>query len=121
MMLSDMLLSLPSGERIGIVRTEVETDENALDVGEVADDLADRRGQFPYERWYGQNLIALRELRIFQQIDNLDVVAASEVVFADLLEIAKGGDRFGSQPGHVKQQVPIRRRGGGWFRLTGCG
>src|SRR5580704_2278768 len=121
MMLSPILLSLPGGERIRIARTKVEADEDPLGVGQVTDDLADRRRQFPHESWNGQNLIALRELRIFHQINDFDAVAAGEMLFAELLEIAKGGDRFEGRPGDVEPQIPIHGHCCGCFAFGGDG
>jgi hypothetical protein len=63
MISSDMLLSLPRGERVRIARKKVETGDDTLSVGQIADDFADRRRQYPHERWHGQNLVVLRALR----------------------------------------------------------
>ena len=97
--------------------TKVQTDEDPLGVGHVADELADRRRQFPHQRWQGENLVTLRELRIFHQIDHLDAIAASQMLFAELLEIAKGGDRFRSRSGDVEPQIPFRWPGTAAFPL----
>ncbi len=100
------------------------TDINAplfVGIGEGADDLADGRGQFSHEGRDGEDLVALGKLGMLHEIDDLDVVTAGEVLFADELEIAKGGERFGRGPGDVETQLPIP---GGWrggFRDAGCG
>jgi hypothetical protein len=74
-----MLSSLLGGERMRLVRTKIEAGKDPLRVGSVADNLADGRGQLPHDLGHSQDLIALRERRIFQQINGL-------------LEIAKCGD-----------------------------
>ena len=105
-----MLFSLPRSEQVHIVRAKVEANEDPLGVGEAADDLVDGLGKFSHGRWHGQDLVALRKLRIFHEINDIDVVAASEILFAALLETAKGGDRFGLGPGAAEPQIPIHGR-----------
>jgi hypothetical protein len=87
-----MLCPLPRGDWVRLRRRKAKGAEDSLSVGEGADDLADRDGQFPHERWHGQDLVARRELRILCQIDDLDVVPAGEMLFAEQLDIAKGGE-----------------------------
>ena len=102
-----MLLPFPAVKRIRISEREGRGRRDPLGIGQVADDFADRRRQFPHQRRHGQNLVALRELRIFHQVDDLDAVATGQVLFAELLEIAKGGDRFRSRSGDVEPQIPL--------------
>src|ERR1700733_287821 len=102
---ADMLLSLPRRERVHIQRMKLEGSENPLGVGQGANDLARGCWPFPHERWHRQDLSALRALRVLHQIDDVDAVTAGKVLFAKLLNIAKGGDRFGSGPRDVEPQL----------------
>ena len=56
-----------------------------LGVGQNADDFTDWKRPFSHQRWHGLNLVLLRKLRIFRDINDLDSVTASEVLFADPL------------------------------------
>ena len=61
---------------------------------EVADDLLDWFRQPSHERGYGQDLVALCELWILQEIDDLDLIAPPQMLLADLLQIREGQDRL---------------------------
>ena len=77
---------------------DVQADEHSLGVREVPDDPAHRLGQPPNQRRYGEDLIAGSELRVLDQVDDLDPVAAGQVLLADLLEIGECFDRLGVCP-----------------------
>ena len=61
-------------------RPQVEPDQHALLVRQVADDLLHGRRQPADERGQGHDLVAARELRLLQQVDHLDAVAAGQMV-----------------------------------------
>ena len=63
---------------------EIEPDQDPFAVGEIADDLLDRFRQTAHERWYRQDLIAASQRRVLHQIDDLQLVAPLEMLFADL-------------------------------------
>ena len=84
---------------------EIQPDEHAFRVREVADDLLDRFGQPSHERGHGQDLVAARELRILQQIDDLDLVAPLQMLLADLLQVREGQDRLRRLSGDVEPQL----------------
>jgi hypothetical protein len=86
-MSSDMLLSISRGERVRIVRATIEANEDPL--------VLERLSMI---------------LRMGEGSCHTSVGTASEVLFADLLEIAKGGDRVGSRHGDIEAQVSIRGR-----------
>src|SRR3569833_3679690 len=67
---------------------DVETDEDLLDVRQVADDALERLRQMPDEGRDGDDLVTLRQRRILHQVDDRDRVAARQVRFANLLEVA---------------------------------
>ena len=85
-----MLFALSGGEWIGIATSNVEADENPLDAGQVPNDFADGRRQLAYECGDGQNLVTLRKLRIFHQIDDLDTIATGQ---SALHRVARGCER----------------------------
>ena len=87
-----------------VAHFQVEAHEDAVRVREVADDLLDRFRQPPYERWHGQDLVALCELRILNEIDDLDLVAAVQVFLADLLQVSEGQGRLRRLSGDVQAQ-----------------
>src|SRR5689334_8231520 len=72
--------------------TEIQSDQDAFRVREIADDLLDRFRQPPHEGGQGENLVALRELRTRDQIDHVDRVAPVEVLLADLPQIRERED-----------------------------
>ena len=85
--------------------TQIQPDEHAFRVREVADDLLDRFRQPPHERRHGQDLVAARELRILQQIDDLDLVAPLQMLLADLLQVREGQDRLRRLSRDVEPQL----------------
>src|SRR6185295_814974 len=85
--------------------TEIQSDEHALRVREIADDLLDRFWQPSHERGHGEDLVALSELWILHQVDHLDLVPPMEVLLADLPQIREGEDRFRRLPGDVQPQL----------------
>src|ERR1700722_15509599 len=95
---------------VRVAGAKVQTDENPLDAGHVSNELAKWQRQSPHQGWQGENLITLCKLRVFHQIDDRNAVAASKVLITELLEPAKGGDRFQSRPGDVEPQIPFS-----WF------
>ena len=65
--------------------SHVKVGEDLLGVGQNADDFADWKRPFSHQRWHDLNLVLLRKLRIFRDINDLDSVTVSEVLFADPL------------------------------------
>lgn len=74
--------------------TEIQPDEDAFRVGEIADDLLDWLGQPSDEGGDSEDLVALGELRILHEVDHFDFVPSQEMRLADLLQIRQGKDRF---------------------------
>ena len=58
-----------------------------------------------HERGKGEDLVALTELRILEQIDDFDAVASGQVLVADLPQIGERADRFRSLSGDVEAEV----------------
>src|SRR5690349_894390 len=61
----------------------VEADQDALGVGQGADDLLDRLGEFPDQRRDGNDLVLPGELGILLEVDDLDLVLAFQVLLAN--------------------------------------
>src|SRR3954470_11889323 len=99
--LSPAPLTLPS-----LLGSEVQTDQDPLGVGEVADDLAHRFGQPALEGGDGDDLLALGQLRALEQVDDLDGVLAGEVLLADLPEVGERRGRSRRLAGDVQAQLP---------------
>src|SRR5580765_3581066 len=75
-------------------RTEIQSHEHTLRVRQIADDLLDGLRQPPHERRQCEDLVALGELGVLEEIDHLDLVAPLQVRFADLLQIREREDRL---------------------------
>ena len=99
-----MRFPLRNGLRHRLVGAEIEIDEDPLGVGQGANELPDGRRQFPDERGHGHDLVILGALRVFQQIDDLDLIAASEMLFAEFLQIAQSSERLRRVAGDVQPQ-----------------
>src|SRR5437870_4642548 len=81
-----------------------QSDENTLGVREVSDDLAHGLGQTADQRRHGEDLIPCRELRVLDQVDDLDPVSPGQMLLADSLEIGECGDRSWCLPRDVEAQ-----------------
>jgi len=64
-------------------------------------------GQLPNQCRNRKNLITLGQLGPVEQVDDLDVIAAREMFFADLFQIGKCRQTPGRLPGHVQAQCPL--------------
>ena len=64
-----------------------EANQHALGVGQVTNDLAQRRWQPPNQCRNGQDLIAFGQLRLLEQIDDLDSIATRKVLFAQAFQV----------------------------------
>src|SRR5574340_341424 len=62
---------------------ELQPDQRAFGIRKIADDLADRHRELAHQRRDGDDLVILGEARVLQQVDDLDLVAAGEVLVAD--------------------------------------
>ena len=105
----------PVAVEVTLGRLEIESDQNSLAVREIADDLLDGSRQATNQRRDGDDLITTRQLRIAQQVDDLDSVPATHVGLADLFEIAEGRNGVGGISGDVQPQFPLC-----WVGLRGC-
>src|SRR5262245_24565715 len=85
---------------------QVQADESLLGVAQVADDAAQGLRQAAHQRRDRDDLIPDGELRLLQEVDDLDAVATGEVLLADPLEVGEGGDGPGRLAGDVEPQLP---------------
>src|SRR5262245_7505157 len=83
---------------------DVQAHEHAVGVREVADDPPNWLRQAPHEGRHREDLIARGELRVLDQVDDLDPVLAGHVLLAELLEVGERLDRLGRLPGDVEPQ-----------------
>src|SRR4051812_45269813 len=97
---------MPRSAAAIVTPAEVEADEHALGVRQVADDLPHRFGQAPLERRDGDDLLATRQLWPLEEIDDLDAVLPGQMLLADPPEIGEGGNRPWGLAGHVQPQLP---------------
>src|ERR1044071_3149528 len=83
---------------------EIHADENALGIGKIADEAAQRQRQLLDESRRGKNLLASRKRRVLIDVNDFQVVAAIEVTLADLADIGHGAGRRRRRAGDVKTQ-----------------
>ena len=104
-------------------RLDVEPDQHAFLVGQVADDLADRLGQLAHEGRHGEDLVAGGEPRINEQVDDFDVVAPCQVRVAKAPQVLERRDRLRRLAGDVQLELPLGlagRRGGCLLAARRC-
>jgi len=77
-----------------LARKPIQRGQDALLVGEIADDPADWRRQLSHQRGDHDDVVPARQVRLDQEVDHFDAVAAGEVAFAQALQIGEGGKRF---------------------------
>src|SRR5262245_15241464 len=87
-------------------RAQVQSDEDAFGVREVADDLAHRFGQPALEGRDGDDLLPAGQLWALEQVDDLNRVLAGEVLLADPPQVRQRRHRAGRLTGHVQAQLP---------------
>jgi hypothetical protein len=87
-------------------RAELQTDQRALGRAQISHDAAQGLGKPPHERWDRDDLVACRELRLFEEVDQLDLIAPREVLFAEPLEVGIGSDRLWRLSCDVLPELP---------------
>ncbi len=80
------------------------SEQHLLLVGQVADDAPERKRQRLDEGWGCQNALVFGHFRVFEHIDDLEVVAALELLLADLLEICDGTARSRARARYEKSK-----------------
>ena len=58
-------------------------------------------GKIPHQRRNRQNLVALRQLRSFHQVDDVQCVPTFQMLVADFFEIGQRRKGLGSLPGNI--------------------
>src|SRR5581483_5996507 len=94
------------GSRSHSSRFEIEPNQNPVSVRQIPNNLFDRLWQTANQGGHSDNLVALRQLRIAQQVNYFDAVLASQMSFANLLQIGECGHRLGSGTSHIQAQIP---------------
>ena len=95
--------------------TKIEPGQHPFGISQATDNLANRGRAFPDDGRKSQDLIPVRNLRLFQQVDDFDLIAARKMIFAQLLQISERRDRLRSRPGNVEPQCPLFLRGADRF------
>jgi len=72
-------------------RPQVQAYQHPLGIGEIADDFPHWLGEFAYQCGDREDLIPLRQLGMLEQIDDLDVVIAIHMLFAEPFQIGESG------------------------------
>src|SRR5687767_5029496 len=84
----------------------VQTDQDALLVGEIADDFLDGNRQLPHQGGNGEVLVAGRQPGVLQQVYDFDLVATGHMGLTEPLQVRERGHRLGGLPGHVEPKGP---------------
>ena len=103
-----------AGHAASLPRTEIQPDQDPFGVRQVADDLLDRSGSRRTSVGSARIWSPRPELRILQEIDDLDPVAPLQVLLADLLQVREGADRLRRLSRDVEPQVERSRRPCHW-------
>src|SRR4051794_2233765 len=81
---------------------EVEADQHALGVRQIADDLTQRFGELPDQGRDRQDLVVSSQARVLEQVDDVDVVSPGEVLLAKLVQVANRGHALDGLAGNVE-------------------
>src|SRR6185436_18831430 len=98
-----MRSALDSG---GEFLVQSQSDDDALLVREISDDLPHRLGELQDEGRHRHDLIRAREPRILREVDHLDRVLPSQMAIANGFQILERGDRPWGLPRHVELEYP---------------
>lgn len=85
---------------------KIQPHNDTLGLGEVANDFLDRRREPSHQGRNGDDLIALGQLWLLQQVDDFDTVLALLLVLANLLEVGDRRNRIRGLARYVKPQSP---------------
>jgi hypothetical protein len=70
----------------------LQSDQRTLGVAQISYDLAERLGQFSNQGRDRDDLVTCRQLRVLEQVDDLDSIAARQMLFAELLQVRESRD-----------------------------
>jgi hypothetical protein len=87
---------------------QIQANQGAVLIREVADHLLQRSRKVADQGRNGHDLVVAGNLRVFQQVNHLDLVfvLAVKVLFADALQVPESAKRLGRLPRHVEAQAP---------------
>src|SRR5580700_9768942 len=86
---------------------KLQSDQQTVAVGEVADELADRRREPSDHSGRGQDLVSGGSARVLEHVHDLDRVAACQVLLAGAAQILDRPLAPGRGVGHVQAQIPL--------------
>jgi hypothetical protein len=84
------------------VTAELETEQHLLLVGEVADDLTQRWRQLLDQSGRREDLVVLGELRMLEDVDDLELILALQLLLADATQVGDRRLRAGRRSGDVE-------------------
>src|SRR4030095_83957 len=81
--------------------------DHLFSVGQVPNDSLDRLGKFSHESGNSDNLIALREVRMFHEVDHFDEIPAGQPFFTEALQVGESRDGARGLPGDIEPESPV--------------
>ena len=97
-----LLPAIRPRERLRSERPEIQAEQHAFGIREVADDPPDRRRQFLDHHRRRQDLLVLGQLGTLQHVDHHQLVLAVELAVADAPEVLDGPERARCLTGDVE-------------------
>ena len=87
---------------VSVPGLEIKTHEDAVRICHGADELSQRQGQLLDQGWGCDDLFPLGKDRLLVDVDHLQLIAALQVFFTDLLDVHDGLGGFGGHAGNVE-------------------
>jgi hypothetical protein len=100
----------------GCVRPDLEAQQHLVLVRQVADHAPQRRREPLDQRRRREDLVVLRRLRVLEDVDDLQLVSAAQLLVADAPQVGDGDLGLGRLAGDVelqdvlRQEVPLSAR-----------
>src|SRR3569833_1150954 len=103
-----------------VARPQIQANQRALSVREVSNNLLNWRWKLAHKCGNGENLVTMGELRVLEQVDNLDLILSGEMLLANLFEISECGDGLWRLAGDIQPQPPHLPRRDGLSAVIWC-
>src|ERR1700752_1133052 len=94
----------------------MQADKGPLDVGQITDHFADRWGQLAHQGRDRHDLIPLGQMRLLDQVHDLDRVASRQILLTQPLQVRDRRDRFRRLAVDIEPQFPFPV-GRAWARV----
>jgi hypothetical protein len=86
---------------------ELQAHQRLFGIRKVTDNFADGLGEFAHQGRDGNDLVALGQLGLFQQVDHFDMKFGFPMLVADAMQIGNRRQRFWRLACNIKAQDPI--------------